>query len=59
MKAKRTWDCVKKNPLKDSAPNDNFLIGFGFVATHVVQNSTLFGVGGEVSLVILISLERS
>ena len=29
------------------------------VATHVVQNSTLFGVGGEVSLVLLISLERS
>ena len=50
---------MKKNPSKDSAPNDNFLIGFGFVATHVVQNSTLFGVGGEVSLVILISLERS
>ena len=71
MKAKRTWDCVKKNSSKDSAPNDNFLIGFGFiplwphsppsnvVATHVVQNSTLFGVGGEVSLVLLISLERS
>ena len=76
MKAKKTWYCVKKNPSKDTAPNVNFLIGFGFipswphsqpppppsnvVATHVAQNSTLFGGrGGEVSLVLLISLERS
>ena len=36
MEAERTWDCVKKPCLqvivtKDSAPNDNFLIRFGFI----------------------------
>ena len=36
MEAKRTWDCVQK-PFQvivtlDSAPNDNFLSGFGFIS---------------------------
>ena len=67
MEDKTTWDCVKKPfqviVTQDSATNDIFLIGFGFilsspppamlwpkkavVSTDGAQNSIWFGVGGE------------
>ena len=60
----------------NTAPNDNFLFGFGFISLfphsssqqccglklalispYFAQNSTLFGVGGKGSLVLVISLD--
>ena len=67
MGNKRTWDCVKSTlcvqrwayTVVPPLPVAMLWPKKALIFTHFAPNSTLLGVGGEGSLVLVISLERS